>query len=224
MIAPMRALGGGAVLGDNLVRYVYLDENGTGDPAKEPFVIVAGVMVHAVASEWKVVENHLNGLADEFALPEDRLHFCFHAQQLFTGGKKEFRDKYPLQNRHDALAAICEMPQRFSLPVFMYAIDRAAYAARKPDLSQKELLTEELMHASIACATGIERYMREHMPPDEVATLVYEHNSDKNQHIADYHQLFRSDMIDPELEKLETRRLLKFEKIIEGAMFSKKDW
>jgi hypothetical protein len=64
--------------------------------------------------------------------------------------------------------------------------------------------------------------MREQLPPDEVATLVYEHNSDKNQAIADYHQFFRSDLIDNELNKLKRPRLYKFERIIESAMFSKK--
>lgn len=222
MMPAARALGGGALSGDKLVRYVYLDETGTGDPKAEPFVIVAGVMIHAVASEWKVIENHLNILADGFALREDRPGCCFHAQELFTGGKREFYEKYPLEKRHDALAAICEIPQRFSLPVFMYAIDRAQYVILRPGLSRNELLTEELMHASIACATGVERYIREHLPPDEVATLVYEYNSDKNQHIADYHQLFRSDVIEAVLAKLEKPRLLKLERIIESAMFSKK--
>jgi hypothetical protein len=91
MIPNARALGGGVLSGDKLVRYVYLDETGTGDPAKEPFVIVAGVMIHAVASEWKAVENHLKFLADGFALPEDRPGFCFHANELFTGVKGNSR-------------------------------------------------------------------------------------------------------------------------------------
>jgi hypothetical protein len=222
MIPNARALGGGVLSGDKLVRYVYLDETGTGDPAKEPFVIVAGVMIHAVASEWKAVENHLKFLADGFALPEDRPGFCFHANELFTGVKRKFSDKYSLQKRHAALAAICEIPQRFSLPTFMYAINRADYERRRPGLSKNELLTEGLMHASIGCAIGIERFMRTHMPPDEVATLVYEHNTDKNQAIADYHEFFRSDKIENELRKLQRRRLLRLERIIEGAMFSKK--
>src|SRR5215470_15141222 len=112
-----RALGGGDLVGDRLVRFVYLDEAGTGDPQVEPYVIVAGVMVDA-DKQWKRVENHLIDLADAFAEPEDRLGFCFHANELYTGGKREFKEKYPLQKRHDALASICEIPDKFSLPVF----------------------------------------------------------------------------------------------------------
>jgi hypothetical protein len=104
----------------------------------------------------------------------------------------------------------------------MYGINRADYERRRPGLSQNELLTEESMHASLGCAIGVERFMRVHMPPDEVATLVYEHNSDKNQPIADYHEFFRSDRIEDELRKLKPRRLLRLERIIEGALFSKK--
>ena len=65
-------------------------------------------MVHEKV--WKAVERRLIDLADNFALPEERRDFVFHAQELFTGGKKEFREKYCLEKRHDALAALCAIP------------------------------------------------------------------------------------------------------------------
>lgn len=216
-----RALGGGELAGEKLVRFVYLDESGTGNPKEEPFLVVAGVMVHA-DRQWKRVENYLKEMADKFATPDDRPEFCFHANQMFTGGKATFREKYPMPKRHAALAELCSIPEKFSLPVFMYAINRAAYSARRPGLSANELLTEELMHASIACATGVEEFMRQHADADEVATLVYEQNSDKNEAIRAYHHLFRSDFVQHALSQMEAKRLTRFERIIESALFSGK--
>lgn len=220
MIGPS-SLSGHALKGDRRVRFVYLDETGTGDPAIEPYLIFAGVMVDEKV--WKAVERHLIGLVNDFAVPEDRADFVFHAQELFTGGKKEFREKYSLEKRHNALAQLCAMPELFDLPVFMYSMNRADFAARFPGgRPANELLVEGLMHTSLACATGVEIYMRRQVPNDELATLVYEHNSDKNEAIRAYHHMFRSDWIEDALKQLKPRRLLRLERIIETAMFSKK--
>jgi hypothetical protein len=202
------------------VRFVYLDETGTGDPQVEPWLIFAGVMVHEHV--WKAVERRLIDLADKFAQAEDRFGFVFHANELFTGGKKGFRERYPLAIRHDALAAICSIPQQFDLPIFMYGLHRPTFATRNPTLKANELLSQGLMHVSLACATGIEKYMRDAAPDGELVTLVYEHNSDKNEGIREYHQMFRSDFVEEALKQLKPRRLMRFERIIETAMFSKK--
>jgi len=218
----IRALGGGDLVGDKPVLFVYLDETGTGDPKVEPFVIIAGVMVKA-DKKWKTVEERLKKIANEFALPEERYNFFFHANELFTGGKKEFREKYSLQKRFQALIALCSVPEEFDLPIFTYAVHRARYAQRRPiGLSANELLTEALMHCSVVCATQIEQFVREHYDDDEVVTLVYENNSDKNYWIKEYHKLFRSDVIENELKRLKVKRLSRFERIIEAPMFSGK--
>ncbi len=198
-------------------RFVYLDETGTGDINAEPWILMAGVMVHN-DMRWKAVERYLQELADNFALPEDRFGFFFHARDLFTGGKQEFRDKYPLEKRHAALAALCAIAEKFSLPVFMYAINRPDYiakygAGKKPN----DIITEQLMHLSAACATGIEGYMRTRAEPDEVATLVYEQNGDKDEHIRTYHNFFRTDYAAAALREVKNPRLLRFERIIETA-------
>jgi hypothetical protein len=91
-----RALGGGPLVGDQLVRFVYLDETGTGDPQIEPYVVVAGVMIDA-DRQWKDVENHLIDLADAFATPDDRLQFCSmpmsYSREAGANSKKSIRGK-----------------------------------------------------------------------------------------------------------------------------------
>jgi hypothetical protein len=206
------------------VRFVYLDETGTGDPRVEPWLIVAGVMVHE--KRWKAVERHLIGMADAFAVPSDRGSFCFHANELFTGGKKDFKAKYPFQKRHDALAALCAIPEQFSLPVFMYAVNRAKYVERYgANRPADVILTEQLMHMSIACASGVETFMKQTAEDDDVATLIYEQNGQKSAAVRAYHNLFRSDLMKKALEQLRTQgtvRLVHFERIIETALFAAK--
>lgn len=186
-----RALGGGPLCGDKLVRLVYLDESGTGDAAKEPDIIVAGVIVHA-DKQWKLVEQRLSELADQFANPAERAGFYFHAADLYTGGRAGFRDKHPLAKRHELLRELCEIPAQFDLPVVMQAISRQQLKERYPTLSNSELVCEGLQQATLACALGIEDHMRK-CASDEVAMLVFEENGKTDKALRRAHNLFKSD-------------------------------
>lgn len=81
----LRALGGDELSGDKLVRFVYLDESGTGDPGREPWVVVSAVMVHA-DYQLRLVEKYLSDMADDYIRPEHRLGFVFHAADMLGGG------------------------------------------------------------------------------------------------------------------------------------------
>jgi hypothetical protein len=48
-----------------IVRFAHMDEAGTGNVAKNPFDIVAGVITHADRN-WKRIERYLRNLAGEF--------------------------------------------------------------------------------------------------------------------------------------------------------------
>jgi hypothetical protein len=73
----LRALGGGELKGEKLVRFAYLDESGTGNPKEEPFIIVAGFVVHA-DKQLKDLEKYLMTMADSFATHEDSPSFSFY--------------------------------------------------------------------------------------------------------------------------------------------------
>src|SRR5689334_2437387 len=95
------ALGGGPLIGDKIVRMVFLDEAGTGNPAKEPFVVVAGVIIHA-DQQWKAIENHLFQMMQRHSpIPFGELpyNYCFHATELFSGGKIFARELVPREQR-----------------------------------------------------------------------------------------------------------------------------
>jgi hypothetical protein len=217
-----RALGGGELKGEKLVRFAYLDESGTGNPKEEPFIIVAGFVVHA-DKQLKDLEKYLMTMADSFATHEDRPSFYFHAHELFTGGKNEFRDKYSLKKRHEFLLHLCEIPQKFNLPIFAHAVDRASLAKKKPSAKNKELLIEGLQHASMACAQGIEMFMQKHADPDEIATLIYEQNGNFSKHVKAYHNLFRSRVISEIIAYYQLNNLKPFERIAETAFFADKE-
>lgn len=85
-MSAVRALGGAALVGSKRVRFVHLDEAGIANPDHEPYVVVAGPVINA-DRDWKRIEEHLSGLADEFAPPGTREEFFFHATDLFSGGK-----------------------------------------------------------------------------------------------------------------------------------------
>src|SRR5579872_5464857 len=92
----LRALGGRPLAGNKLMRFVFVDESGTGNPAREPFVVVAAIIVHADKQLTKL-EEYLAAMAAEFVPPETRQHFRgFHAVELYAGGKVFQRDKTKL--------------------------------------------------------------------------------------------------------------------------------
>ena len=223
MSARPCALGGGPLDGDKLVHFIYLDESGTGDPQHESHVVVAGVMVHA-DKQWKKVERELIDMADAFALPEDRPNFCFHAYDLYSGGKQEFRTKYPWEKRRKFLQALCEIPVRFALPVFMFAINRKDYIARytRPGESPDEIMTHILLHATGCCSQGVNTFIEKTLPAEEVATLVYEQNGRKSLAVTEYHKFFRSEFVEDALKDLSVRRMSRLDRIIEAPFHQTK--
>lgn len=70
------------LLGQELVRLVYLDEAGIS--LNEPGLCVAGVLVHA-DDQARLVENMLNEVANRHIPEADRVGFVFHASDIFHG-------------------------------------------------------------------------------------------------------------------------------------------
>ena len=203
------------------MRLVYLDESGTGDASVEPNVFVAGVAVDA-DSQWKMLERYLHDMATDFALPADRPGFVFHAQELVNGGKVVSREKYPRAKREYFLRSLCEIPEVFGLPLVCHAVSRANIRKRRPGVSEDGIVLECLLHASIACAHGVEQFLTKHGRDGEVALMVYESNGQKSSAIRDYHNLFRSEDLSRYLDEKGLRNLIKFERIIDTAHFATK--
>jgi hypothetical protein len=76
---------------------VHLDEAGIGNPKHEPWVVVAGVAVHA-DDQWRSLEQYLTTMADDFVPSHQRDGFVFHAKDLFHGSGVFDRAKWPKKN------------------------------------------------------------------------------------------------------------------------------
>jgi hypothetical protein len=202
------------------VRFVFLDEGGISKPS-DPHIVVSGAMVHA-DSQYKKVEQYLQDLADEFCLPQDRHGFYFHASEL-SWGSEEFRARYDKSKRLFFLRSLCDIPRRFSLPVFMHSVRRSRIVEKNPELnSHDQIITRGLLHASAGNASYIEKYMRMKFP-DEVALLVYEQNGKKSDEVRDYHNIFRTPGLREYVANTPDSNMVEFTKIIDTAHFARKE-
>ncbi len=220
-----RALGGGPLIGDHIVRFIYLDESGTGDPAREPNVVVAAVIVHA-DKQLRSLGKYLSDMADAHIRPEDRQGFVFHATELYSGGKILTREKYPKEQRWAMLDELATVPRQFDLPVVFGTIPRAWY---EPGGDQHEgalavgikgVIAAQMLAFTIA-SVAADYWMDKAADADEIAQMVMENNPEAQQFIRKTHKV----LADPkrrDLLKKEDAEMLAVSRIIETLHFEEK--
>jgi hypothetical protein len=111
------------------MRMVYLDEAGISNPAHEPHVVVAGVIIHA-DRQWKAVELHLNDMADRYVPGDRRAGFVFHAKDLFHGSGAFPRNQWSREKRWEILDELIAIPEQLDLAVVPGYVERAALAKK----------------------------------------------------------------------------------------------
>lgn len=154
-----------------------MDESGIANPAHEPWVVVAGIITEP-DRHWYALEQRLRELADEYAPPEHRDGFVFHATELWSGGKTLKRESYPAERRWEALKKLCALPGEFDLPVVKGMIHRESYRQLiDQSLTDKEVTADAQLVAFSECLTVIEQFMRQEAGPQEVAKITVEYNS-----------------------------------------------
>jgi hypothetical protein len=163
-------------------------------------------------------------LANENILEEDRQGFFFHATDLHHGYKRTHRDRYSRPDRIRILRELCSIPNRFNIPVIAASVERAELARCHPDWTKHELTNIAQTIAAMSCTGGVEKFMRAHANPDEVAMLIYENNDNAKRLIRDAHNFMRTP------ESLNTaisgdwpmKHVLPFERIVDTAHFVEK--
>src|SRR5581483_8259284 len=102
--------------GDNLVRFIYLDESGIS--AKERVTVVAAIIVNA-DKELKAVQEHIDTIISDYVPEKYQEGFSFHAKDLFHGsGRTPFdRRHFPLDWARTALKRLLLVPGTFGLPI-----------------------------------------------------------------------------------------------------------
>jgi Protein of unknown function (DUF3800) len=187
-----RSFTGHQVERQNLVRMVHLDEAGISNPKHEPFVVVAGVVVHA-DKQWKDLERYLDELADQKAPRWHRQDFVFHAMELFSGGATFTRERFDKESRWSILDELVRIPGRFGLPVVAGWVERERLRQRYPAADTARLTLDAQVSAFIQCASAVELYMRLLGDNnDEVALIVMEENKTAHHFIMEAHSVMKN--------------------------------
>jgi hypothetical protein len=180
-----RSLSGAPLAGDNIVRFVYVDEAGLSNPKHEPVLIVAGVIVNA-DQQLVALERHLEKLMMRHIPREHHDGFVFSAKDLFNGNKTVFRRDDPqwtLSKRLEIADDLAAIPAKFRLPICIGMYNRVSNTQNVDVVGQHAL-------AFMSCAMSAEDWMRRNSP-NEVCMIVAENNDSAKKLISDsqrYHQ------------------------------------
>src|SRR6476469_7908741 len=95
------SLSGDKLDGDNMSRYVYVDESGIS--SNDRVTVVAGIIVNA-DKQLKGIEERIEGIIAQYVPEEYQEWFSFHATDLFHGSGRIFdRRQYPREVAHEIL-------------------------------------------------------------------------------------------------------------------------
>lgn len=175
---------------------IFLDAAGTSNPKHEPYVVIAGVIIHG-DQHWKAIGDHLSALADKYAPPDRRKNFAFHATELFSGGKVFPRDKYSKEWRWAVLDEIVAIPKRFGIPVVWGHVPRKDVEPGGP-LSAHDGL-KPVIQAQLLCfvtAMGAADKWMVANADNEIATAVMENDHETRSIVEFTHRA----ITDPSLE------------------------
>jgi hypothetical protein len=158
------------------MRLAYLDEAGISNPAHEPYLVVAGVLIEA-DRDWRKIAAHLRKVAIKHLPREDVEGFVFHATDIFHGSGYFDRAKWPNEKRRKILADLSAIPSLFDLPIVAgympRQIARNFYLNKQPTLRASTIANLIHAEALIRAAVSIDKWLRK-VAPDEVAMLVVE--------------------------------------------------
>ncbi len=189
-----RAFFGGRLEGRIPVRFIYLDEAGTS--AKEPVSVVAGIILHA-DTQYGAAEDALHAVMQ--TVPSQyRSGFHFHAKSVW--GDPRYRDGWSLAERTSFLKNVMSIPRKLKIPVVMGMVRRDA----PPIPGVTEFMKEEQFHHMMAfsgCIRRADKYIREHAPPSEIATIVAEDIPEMRSFLRDMLALDRIDGYAPIIDR-----------------------
>jgi hypothetical protein len=215
-MSHLRSLGGGELHGDKLVRLVYVDEAGIGNPKHEPFVVVAGVIVDA-DRKLSQLRAALNAVIDRHIPPEARDGFVLHATEIFNGGGKLFgrgtSESWSIARRLAIAVDLAKIPAEIGLPLAFGWVDRELFAGTfEPgeNPSRHERTKDEHVVSYLRCAQVIDRWMRDRTD-EENCMLIVENNESARSLILEVHRVFQDEkalnLLPHEWEFLPLRRI-----------------
>jgi hypothetical protein len=164
MIAPL--------LGNNLVRLLYLDESGT--DGKAPYICVGGLLVHG-DMDWPGIDRRIVELIEKYVPKKDRLGFVFHAKDIYHGNKYFDRNRWSQEVRTSILNELALIISDLSLVLVtgFYSKDHVGINALPSDGKPGSLLRSAQTVAVMDCLMRADRWLAKNAPT-ELATVIHE--------------------------------------------------
>lgn len=206
------------------MRFIYIDEAGISNPEHEPFLTVAGVIVHA-DTQLVQVQRQLDKIVEKHIPTGRRDNFVFHAAQLFNGGGKLFdrhSSDWPIEKRLAIADDIAKIPNMFQLPLALGWVERAKFAetfAPEEPMSKHELVRDAHGVAFMRCALQVDHWMRSNTQ-DEVCMMIVEDNDVARQLIRELQNAFQNKNLAGLSE--EEKKHLPLRSVVEDPLFQPK--
>ncbi len=178
-----------------IVRNIYFDEAGVGNPEIEPYMVVAGIMLH-VDDQLRPLQRYLLDMADDLVGPslERPLDFAFHAKDLWHGSgffprrTDERPDGWSLDARMKILGHLADIPAKFKLPIIYSCVKRSDYPPKSiprgsPPRAAKRAKAEASRKCHlicfVSCLSQTERWMAHRHNDERVQAIVELHEDHK---------------------------------------------
>lgn len=202
---------------------LYLDEAGiTNDEDADPFMIVAGVLVHT-DRQWRAVRDAIQKVADDWLPPADRQRFNFHAKDLYHGSKYWDRDVWPSDIRNQILTELYKITEALALPVFVQFIDKKKFGVGVLEEDQLRYPRNGATMQGLCaldCIVWADRWL-ERFAPDENATVTAEDKADVREIVRAMHVILKDEQL-MQLNGLGEVDGLPLKRIIDGVSFQRK--
>ena len=211
------------------MRIAYMDAAGLSNPANEPYLVVAGVIVHADRQLGRV-QDYLTYLVRKHIPEDDWPGFVFHATEFFNGSGKgvfnrkhpDWSTKWPLERRLQIAADLAALPEMFGLTIALGYMKRT-----DPDFPDRltvpgsgtvlNKITAQYAIAYMTCIMQVEAWLRQETD-GEVCMLVVEDDPTYRSVTREAHSYYQRPDIGNKLP-LAIRRYLPLQRIKEDPLF-----
>lgn len=188
-------------------------------------MLVAGVIVHGDL-QYLQTERALRQLLHEATPQGVSIPRFLHAKDIFHGSRDFDRKAWPAEGRFQLLANVGALARRIRLPIVWGAIDRVAFnrtlLAHHPKLSHSVLKQHCYASAASMAIITAEHYMKTQAPAGEVASVVFELNSEMVKQVKETHQRLREPSSLTDVPADLVRKMLPITRIIDTPSFQEK--
>jgi hypothetical protein len=190
-----------------LARFVYLDEAGISNPRQEPWLVVAGLLVHADTQLNKVYAE-LAAVVERHIPEKDRQGLVLHASDIYGGNGKVFDEsrhpEWTFKRRMKILEDLAKIPNKANILITGNAIERAKFPSflEVPSTPEDERRLKDRKHkrpsltiqahavAYMACLLEVDIWLRHHAKNENCMVIVEDNNESRAaiRQVHRYHQ------------------------------------